>query len=101
MYRPGQLDKEDERMLTDGGSMDLAIMSHLYREPVGEEELKTKMRSWDWSDIMATITRLIRKALIVDINKDRTGHIYKLTREGERLLENLIVHGLEGQTIGA
>jgi len=77
-------------MISDGGQMDVAIMSHLYREPVGEDDLKASMRPWAWSDIMATLSKLMRKALVVDINKDRSGHIYKLTREGERLIERLI-----------
>jgi DNA-binding PadR family transcriptional regulator len=88
-------------MIADGGSMDLAIMSQLYREPVGEEALKTSMRSWEWSDIVSTLKRLMRRALVVDINKDRTGHLYKLTRDGERLLENLIANGFSRETIGA
>jgi len=88
-------------MIADSGSMDLVIMSQLYREPIGEDTLKASMRSWEWSDIMSTLKRLMRKALVVDINKDRNGHLYKLTREGERLLENLIANGLNGETIGA
>ena len=88
-------------MISDGGQMDLAIMSQLYREPVGENELRAKMRSWNWSDIVATLSNLMRKALIVDINKDRSGHVYKLTREGERLLERWISKRIECRNMGA
>jgi DNA-binding HxlR family transcriptional regulator len=88
-------------MISDGGSMDIVIMSQLYREPVGENELRANMRSWDWSDIITTLKQLMRRALVVDINKDRTGHLYKLTREGERLVEHLIGKMIESRTIGA
>jgi DNA-binding PadR family transcriptional regulator len=98
---PRHAGKEDERMISDGGSMDIVIMSQLYREPVGENELRANMRSWDWSDIMTTLKQLMRRALVVDINKDRTGHLYKLTREGERLVEHLIGKMIESRTIGA
>ena len=88
-------------MLSEGGQMDLAIMSQLYREPIGENELKAQMRGWSWNDIVASLTRLMRKALIVDINKDRITHVYKLTREGEQLVERLISMNLDGVSIGA
>ncbi len=88
-------------MISDGGQMDVAIMSQLYCAPAGEDELRENMRSWKWSDIMDTISRLMRKALVVDINKDRSGHVYKLTREGERLVERMVSKKLMCATIGA
>ena len=81
--------------------MEIAIMSQLYREPIGENELKASMRGWSWTDIVASLTRLMRKALVVDINKDRVTHVYKLTRAGEQLVERLIALNQDGVSIGA
>ena len=69
------------------GSMDLTIMSLLYCEPIGETELKRKLTIDKWTKIVAAISRLMQRALIVDIHKDSNGPVYKLTRKGRHILE--------------
>jgi len=69
------------------GSMAFTIMSQLYCEPIAETELKRKMTVSRWKDILDTLSRLIKKALVKDIHKDSNGPVYTLTKKGKRLLE--------------
>lgn len=87
-------------MAKDNGSMDLTIMRHLYFEPIRENELKflDPNRSYD---IMSTLDRLLKKALVMDINKDSSEPIYKLTRQGQRELERLVAQRAAGPAMMA
>jgi len=78
-----------------GGSMAFTIMSQLYCEPIAETELKRKMRVDSWKDIMDTLSRLMKKALVKDIHKDSNGPVYSLTKKGKRLLEKKVVKRLD------
>ena len=74
-------------MKRPGGSMDITVMSQLYCEPVGENELKRRLTISNWEKIMAVLAHLIQRALVEDIHKDSNGPVYKLTRKGMRILE--------------
>lgn len=88
----------DDEMLLEGGSMDIAIMNQLYREPIRENALRERVGQQSWLEALNAIGRLLRKALVENIQKDSAEPIYKLTRKGERVLERIIVQRHYGRS---
>lgn len=82
-------------MSKECGPTDLSIMNHLYREPVSEDFLKRNVDPSRWTDILDALSRLIGRKLVLDINKDQGSPIYKLSREGRRILEDVMMNKLD------
>jgi hypothetical protein len=81
-------------MNMNNGSIDVAIMSQLYREPVKVIDLRKDIPPSKWKEVMAALRRLLGKSLVKKINKDRAEPIYSLTRAGERVLLDLVAQRL-------
>jgi DNA-binding PadR family transcriptional regulator len=73
--------------LLEGVSIDIVILSRLYREPMKTDDIAGQLPGKRKRGLRAAVMRLLKERLIADIHKSGNAAIYKLTRKGQQFLE--------------
>jgi len=68
-------------------TMEGVLMHSLYRGPLSLEDLLRELGTRDRETVRRTLSQLCRRGLVVNITKNRGRPLYKLNRNGKRVLE--------------